>query len=165
MIFVSVGTHEQPMVRLFQKLEELIHGGEIHEPVVVQSGVTSFPFKVCEHEPFFPFREMERKMREARVIITHGGPATILQARNAGKLPIVVPRHHAFGEHVNDHQIVFARRLFARGQILLIENIEDLGLHVRDYENLAMKGQIQLGSPVDSRGELCRRLTEYCDQI
>ncbi|MFR3413347.1 MAG: glycosyltransferase [Coprococcus sp.] len=31
-----------------------------------------------------------------------------------GKTPIVVPRQHQFNEHVNDHQVEFARNVAKR---------------------------------------------------
>jgi UDP-N-acetylglucosamine transferase subunit ALG13 len=54
-------------------------------------------------------------MAEAAVVVCHGGPGTILGARHLGAVPIVVPRQHRLGEHVDDHQVAFARRLAAAG--------------------------------------------------
>jgi UDP-N-acetylglucosamine transferase subunit ALG13 len=39
----------------------------------------------------------------------------VLQAINAGRSPIVVPRQPAHGEHVDDHQTQIAGQLAARG--------------------------------------------------
>ena len=50
-------------------------------------------------------------MQKADIIITHGGPATFMSAITNGKKPIVVPRQEKFGEHVNDHQVDFARNV------------------------------------------------------
>lgn len=44
-----------------------------------------------------------------------------------GKTPIVVPRQHQFNEHVNDHQVEFARNVAKRmGTIIEVEDIETL---------------------------------------
>lgn len=48
-------------------------------------------------------------MRQARIIICHGGPATIYQALSFGKIPWVLPREQQHGEHLNDHQVDFAK--------------------------------------------------------
>ena len=54
MIFVTVGTHEQPFNRLVQKIDELKRDGVITEDVVIQtgfstaSGGSSFPFRTWE---------------------------------------------------------------------------------------------------------------------
>lgn len=45
-----------------------------------------------------------------------------------GKTPIVVPRQHQFNEHVNDHQVEFARNVAQRmGTIIPVEDINTLG--------------------------------------
>ena len=38
MIFVTVGTHEQPFNRLIQKIDELKKDGIINEDVIIQTG-------------------------------------------------------------------------------------------------------------------------------
>jgi UDP-N-acetylglucosamine transferase subunit ALG13 len=50
-------------------------------------------------------------MQTATVVITHGGPTTISEARRLGHRPIVVPRASKWGEHVDDHQVRFTARL------------------------------------------------------
>ena len=54
-------------------------------------------------------------MGSAAAVVCHGGPGTILGARHRGAVPIVVPRQHRLGEHVDDHQVAFSRRLAADG--------------------------------------------------
>ena len=45
-----------------------------------------------------------------------------------GKTPIVVPRQHQYNEHVNDHQVEFARNVAQRmGTIIPVEDINTLG--------------------------------------
>jgi UDP-N-acetylglucosamine transferase subunit ALG13 len=61
-------------------------------------------------------------MREARVVITHAGVGSVIASLTAGKRPIVVPRKSCFGEIVDDHQVVFARRL---GERELVDVVED----------------------------------------
>ena len=47
-------------------------------------------------------------------ILTSGGPASFVMPLQIGKTPIVVPRQHQFNEHVNDHQVEFARNVAKR---------------------------------------------------
>jgi UDP-N-acetylglucosamine transferase subunit ALG13 len=65
-------------------------------------------------------------MAEAAAVVCHGGPGTILGAKHAGAVPIVVPRQHRLGEHVDDHQVRFSRRLAAEGGVYLAESEGDL---------------------------------------
>ena len=42
MIFVTVGTHEQPFNRLIQKIDELKKDGIINEDVIIQTGFSTY---------------------------------------------------------------------------------------------------------------------------
>lgn len=54
-----------------------------------------------------------------------------------GKTPIVVPRQHQFNEHVNDHQVEFARNVAQRmGTIIPVEDIETLGDIITNYDRI-----------------------------
>lgn len=51
-----------------------------------------------------------------------------------GKTPIVVPRQHQYNEHVNDHQVEFARNVAQRmGTIIPVEDINTLGDIITNY--------------------------------
>ena len=64
-------------------------------------------------------------MAAADVVVTHGGPATITEARRTGGTPVCVPRDPKLGEHVDDHQQRFARFLAERGLVQLVETEVD----------------------------------------
>ena len=42
MIFVTVGTHEQPFNRLIQKIDELKKDGTIQDDVIIQTGFSTY---------------------------------------------------------------------------------------------------------------------------
>lgn len=129
MIFVTVGTHEQPFNRLMEAIDSLIQNGTINEEVVIQSGYSTHEFvSSVKVQDFVPYEEMVANTARADVIICHGGPASFLMPIQMSKRPIVVPRSKAFDEHVNDHQAVFAKELVARGfPIEAVFDIKDLG--------------------------------------
>ena len=53
------------------------------------------------------------------------------------ELLIVVPRQHQFNEHVNDHQVEFARNVAQRmGTIIPVEDIETLGDIITNYDQI-----------------------------
>ena len=80
---------------------------------------------------------MVKNVQNARIVITHGGPASFIMPLQIGKTPIVVPRQHQFNEHVNDHQVEFARNVSKRmGTIIDVEDIETLGAIITDYERI-----------------------------
>lgn len=137
MIFVTVGTHEQQFNRLIKKVDELIDCGYINEEVIIQSGFSTYTTERCKCEKIIPYEEMVDNINKARIIITHGGPATFIMPLQIGKIPIVVPRQKKFDEHVNNHQLDFAKMVKERnGNIILIENIDDLNDILNDYDNI-----------------------------
>lgn len=70
-------------------------------------------------------------------ILTSGGPASFIMPLQVGKTPIVVPRQHQFNEHVNDHQVEFARNVSKRmGTIIDVEDIETLGDIITNYDQI-----------------------------
>ena len=62
----------------------------------------------------------------ARVIITHAGIGTIIQAVELEKPVIVVPRKASLGEHVDDHQYITAETLEKEGKILVAYEVSEL---------------------------------------
>ena len=69
-------------------------------------------------------------MRDASAVVCHGGPGTIMLCVSLGKRPIVIPRAADRGEHVDDHQRAFSRRVAADGAILLAETEDEFRGHV-----------------------------------
>lgn len=127
MIFVTVGTHEQPFNRLLQKIDELKKDGTIQDDVIIQTGFSTYRPQYCQWSKLLPYQQMVKNVADARIVITHGGPASFIMPLQIGKTPIVVPRQHQFNEHVNDHQMEFARNVSKRmGTIIDVEDIETL---------------------------------------
>ena len=137
MIFVTVGTHEQQFNRLVQKIDELKRDGIISEEVFMQTGYCTYEPKYCEWSKIIPYSEMIQKVRDARIVITHGGPATFIMPLQEGKIPVVVPRQFQFDEHVNDHQVDFAKFIEQRqGNIIVVTDIEELEKTITSYDEL-----------------------------
>lgn len=127
MIFVTVGTHEQPFNRLIQEVDHLVETGVIKEEVFIQTGYSTYEPKFCQWSRLISFDQMSEFIQKADIIITHGGPATFMSAIANGKKPIVVPRQEKFGEHVNDHQIDFCEKVNSRfNNIYLVKNTNEL---------------------------------------
>ena len=137
MIFVTVGTHEQQFDRLIRKVDELKRDGAFQDEVIMQTGFSTYEPKYCTWSKLIPYQEMVKNVAEARIVITHGGPASFIMPLQIGKTPIVVPRQKRFDEHVNDHQLEFARNVAARmGTIIPVEDIDTLGDVIARYDEL-----------------------------
>lgn len=138
MIFVTVGTHEQPFDRLVRYVDELVASGAITEEVIIQTGYTDYEPKHCTWSKLLPYPEMVKNVAEARLVITHGGPSSFIMPLQVGKTPIVVPRQEKYGEHVNDHQLLFALEVEKRQKnILVVSDIEELAETIKMYEEKA----------------------------
>jgi UDP-N-acetylglucosamine transferase subunit ALG13 len=121
LLFVTVGTDHHPFDRLLRWIDAwLAAGGKKRVRCLVQRG-TSIPSSYAESSDYLEYDAMGAAMRDAAAVVCHGGPGTILLAADAGKVPIVVPRLHALGEHVDDHQLIFARRMASEGTVALAE--------------------------------------------
>lgn len=163
MIFVTVGTHEQPFDRLVQKVDELKRDGILQEEVFIQTGFSTYEPKYCQWSKLIPYEEMEAYVRQARIVITHGGPASFLMPLQIGKTPIVVPRQKQFGEHVNDHQLDFARAVTQRqGNILVVENIEDLEEMLANYDAHVQTAGPSMGN---NNANFVKGLTQIVDEL
>lgn len=137
MIFVTVGTHEQQFNRLIKEIDELKGTGIIKEDVFIQKGFSTYEPKNCTWSKLISYEEMNKKINEARIIITHGGPASFISCLNVNKIPIVVPRQKKFEEHINDHQVDFAKKIKSvNDSIIPVYNIEDLRDKIINYENI-----------------------------
>ena len=137
MIFVTVGTHEQPFNRLIQKIDELKKDGTIQDDVIIQTGFSTYEPKYCQWSKLISYQQMIKNVEEAHIVVTHGGPASFIMPLQIGKIPIVVPRQRQFNEHVNNHQVEFVRNVAERmGTIIPIEDISKLGEAITNYDEL-----------------------------
>ena len=80
--------------------------GTIQDDVIIQTGFSTYEPKYCQWSKLIPYQQMVKNVADARIVITHGGPASFIMPLQVGKTPIVVPRQHQFNEHVNDHQVL-----------------------------------------------------------
>ena len=165
MIFVTEGTHEQPFYRLIKTVVELRRDGVITEDVIIQIGFSTYEPKYCHWSKLIPYQQMVKNVEDARIVITHGGPASFIMPLRIDKTPIVVPRQHQFGEHVNDHQVEFVRSVAARmGTIIPVEDISKLGENIVNYDEIVAEMKHEMNSNnkkfCDSLAEIVKKLID-----
>ena len=122
MIVVITGT-SGPFQRLVDAAAELMRSGG--EKVWIQHGDAALPEGI-PGAPTISREEMLSKIREADVVICHGGSGTILDVRRGGLKPVVMPRKAALGEHVNDHQSELAQELERAGAVIAVSEPHEL---------------------------------------
>lgn len=113
LIIVSVGTDHHRFDRLVRWTDDYMRARSAAHPelrILVQRG-TSAPPRRVESEELIPHDQICQLFSEAVAVVSHGGPSTVMDARRAGRLPIVVPRDPDLAEHIDGHQLRFAKHL------------------------------------------------------
>lgn len=161
MIFVTVGTHEQPFNRLVEYMDKW---AETHdEKVIMQTGFSTYEPKHCEWSKLYPFETMKKFVDDARIVVTHGGPSSFIMPLQVGKVPVVVPRVKELNEHVNDHQLDFAKAVAERqGNIIVVENIDELGDVIDNYDQKVSALKNELSSNND---RFCSEFEKLIDNL
>ncbi|MGC6174978.1 glycosyltransferase [Lacrimispora sp. 38-1] len=137
MIFATVGTHEQPFNRLLEEIDRLKKTGIILEDVIIQTGYSTYEPRYCEWHKLLPYDDMVKNVEHARIVITHGGPASFIMPLQIGKIPVVVPRQYEFHEHVNNHQVEFTKAVKERyGNIIPVYQISKLADVIVRYDSI-----------------------------
>lgn len=132
---MTVGTHEQQFNRLIKAVDDLKKDEAITEEVYIQTGYSDYEPKYCQFSKFVKYDEMRDYIRKARIVITHGGPASFLSVLEQHKSPIVVPRMATFDEHVNNHQLAFSKKIQELGyKIIVVDEIEQLGEAITSFQ-------------------------------
>ena len=125
-VLVTVGTDHHRFDRLMTWIESwLADGATDRVHCIAQHGVATPP-RGAQSAPILSHPELCRAFETAAVVVCHGGPATIAEARRRGHVPICVPRDPGLGEHVDDHQQRFARRIAHAGVVVLAETEPEL---------------------------------------
>ena len=91
MIFVTVGTHEQPFDRLVSYMDDLCRQKVLKETVVIQTGYSTYVPEYCQWSKLYPYEVMADYVKRARIIITHGGPSSFIMALQALRAMTVFP--------------------------------------------------------------------------
>jgi UDP-N-acetylglucosamine transferase subunit ALG13 len=106
LVLALAGTDHHPFDRLVDWVDA---AAARHRDVrfVIQHGATRPPW-VAEGHAFLTHDHLVALLTEASVVVCHGGPGTIMDAREAGHVPLCLPRDPRLGEHVDGHQQRFA---------------------------------------------------------
>lgn len=158
MIFVTVGTEDFPFDRLVRIADRGIKYKSLNDRIFVQIGTSTYEPKNCSWKRFMEFGIMIRLIRKARMVITHGGAGSILMCLALNKIPLVFPRYHKYGEHLDDHQVEFTKRMETEGKILAVYDEAELIDRVEHYDLLSSKLRTNSNSQLE--GDLAGHLRE-----
>jgi UDP-N-acetylglucosamine transferase subunit ALG13 len=128
MIFVTTGTERHPFDRLVAAVDRLAADGAFGgRAVLIQAGASTIVPQACASVKILSYGEMVEKVRAAQLVIAHGGAGSFMVCRQQRTPLIMVPRLRRLGENVDDHQVLFCRRLAALGLCEMVEDVTLLG--------------------------------------
>jgi UDP-N-acetylglucosamine transferase subunit ALG13 len=113
-ILVTVGMGRWPFDRLVRAVEPLC----AYHDVFVQTG-TSAVVPPCPHAAFVPLDELQRRLAEVDIVVTHAG-STVRLVQRLGRVPIAVARVAARGEAEDDNQVHYLRAEEQTGRVYAV---------------------------------------------
>jgi len=128
LILVTVGT-QLPFDRLIRIVDALAAQSE--EPFVAQIGDGEYIPLHMEWHRFIEPVPFDRLLADTRLIISHAGIGTVLNARKVGKPVILFPRQAELGEHRNDHQRATIGSLEGRRGVYIAQDAEGIAAWLR----------------------------------
>ena len=125
LIFATVGA-TLSFDRMVETVSSLKAAGEIPEDLVIQTGIGGLSPPGLETYETMPFDSMLSHLREADIVICHGGTGSLITALREGCRTIVMPRLFEKGEHYDNHQKEITGAFAARGLVHIANNREEL---------------------------------------
>lgn len=130
-ILVITGMHSD-FKRLVKKMDEI--AGQIDDKVTIQLGNTDYIPKNAEYFKFKDYDEIKKLIKDAHVVVCQGA-MTVMDSLTLGTPVITVPRLKEYGEHIDDHQLIFAEKLEEMELVTICDEINNIENYLFDYSN------------------------------
>lgn len=140
LIFLTVGS-ALPFDRLVRLVDDMLPRLELDQPVFAQIGHGKYRPRHFDYIDFLSKDRFKYVFAESSLIISHAGIGTISEALNARKSILVMPRQKAFGELVDDHQILTAQKFESLGHILSFSNSEQFLIKMNESKNFVPRAR------------------------
>lgn len=126
LVVVTVGTDKHRFDRLVGWAARWADDRRADARVVIQFGTADDPGGVAARSEALDSSELLGLFAEADAVVCAAGPGTVMDALRAGVKPVVVPRRSELDEHVDGHQVAFAKVLGERGITLTADTEDEL---------------------------------------
>lgn len=159
-ILVVTGTQKFPFDRLIEAADELV---KTHSNIsgFAQIGTSAYIPSYLSYKEFLSKDEMGQKLREADVVLTHGGTGSIISALKISKPVVAVARLAKFNEHVDDHQKEIVEEFKKDGMLIEVEDLSESTLYTALTEAVKMPKITYQSNTKNVLNEL-RRIIESC---
>ncbi len=125
LVFATVGA-TLPFDRMVEMVAKLKTRGDMPEDLVIQTGIGGFAPSGLQTFETLPFESMLSYLKEADIVICHGGTGSLITALREGCRIIVIPRLFEKGEHYDNHQKEITRAFAGRGLVMAANTLEEL---------------------------------------
>ena len=156
LLFATVGA-TLPFDRMIEAVAELKRSGEIDEAVLAQVGVGGAKPAGIECVETMTFDEMQRTLREADLVVCHGGTGSLITALREQCRTVVMPRLFERGEVYDDHQLEISQAFEGRGLVTVANDLAGLRAALREA-----RSRQPLGATTDPQA-LIRWLEQLLD--
>jgi UDP-N-acetylglucosamine transferase subunit ALG13 len=124
LLFATVGA-TLPFDRLVETVADAKAAELIGEEVVAQVGIGGVKPAALRCVETLPFDEIRRLLREADIVVCHGGTGSLITALREGCRVIAIPRLFELGEHYDDHQAEITTAFARRGMLAVARSKEE----------------------------------------
>jgi len=125
LLFATVGA-TLPFDRMVKSVADLVDRGEITEKVIVQTGIGGFAPEGIETLETLPFDRIQALLKDADIVVCHGGTGSLITALRQGCRVVAMPRLPELNEHYDNHQAEITEAFAARGLIGVAKSTEEL---------------------------------------
>ncbi len=134
---MTIGVEKLSFNRLLKIVDQYVFSGLFPKDTFIQIGHSSYKPQFCSFCRFLDLSDMEERIADADVVISHAGMGTVLLCLKYKKIPILFPRKVCYREHVDDHQLMFARIMAKKGLALAAFSSEGLLKTYSNYNKLS----------------------------
>lgn len=157
MIFITLGTQRFPFNRIIDQVGELrkTYKGDI----VIQNGYTKCELDGVLSQSFMDSDVFINYIKEADIVIAHGGTSSIIKSLEAQKKVIAAPRLQKFKEHVDDHQLEICLTFEEKGYLAVLKEDE----HIIDKIESVKNQTFEIYK--SNKRDLLNDITNYIEQV
>ena len=139
LIFVVLGSQKFQFNRLLKSIDDAVNKGKITQEIFAQTGYSDYQPKNYEFCNFIDREEYKEKLRQADIVICHGGTGVIVEAVKNEKKVIAIARLAQYNEHVDDHQTQIIHQFANANMIAYVENADDIPNKLNEIENVVFE--------------------------
>ena len=125
MITVTLGTIPFPFNRVIRWLDILLETQVITEPIFIQHGITDISaiakYSLVTGVPLLESASLMQTAKNSRLVISHAGQGSTRAFTEKGASLILLPRLARYGEHIDNHQMLFAESVKQFGVTVCVD--------------------------------------------